>query len=473
MSCRARTRRVTWQTARSIAPAASSALRHTDGVTPPCEHPVAAAGSWTNWGRNVTAHPARTARPRTSGEVATTVQQAATDGQTVKAIGAGHSFTSIAATDGVQIRLDQMAAVLWHDAASGRVRVQAGISLHDLNPRLHALGLALPNLGDVDPQSVAGAISTGTHGTGGRLQGIAAAVVALQLVTGDGSIVEVDEQHPWFGAARVSLGALGIITEVTLQCVPAFLLHAREEPMALPTVLAQIDDLVESNDHTEFYWFPHTDKALLKRNNRVPPATERNPVGRFRGWLDDEFLSNTVFGAINRVAAHRPNLIPQMNRISGSVLGTREYTDDSHRVFVSPRTVRFRESEFAMPRAALPGVLAELRRWFDAGHEQISFPIEVRFTAADDIWLSTGQERDNCYVAVHQYWRSDHAAYFAAAQDIFTAHEGRPHWGKLHTLDAAHLESLYPHFNDFVAVRETADPDRHFTNPYLDRVLGS
>ena len=428
--------------------------------------------AWTNWGRNITAHPARIVRPRSTAEVTALVQRAAADGHTVKAVGAGHSFTPIAATDGVQVLLDRMARVLRHDAASGRVRVQAGLSLHDLNIRLDALGLALPNLGDVDPQTVAGAISTGTHGTGGRLQGIAAAVVAVQLVTGDGSVVEIDEQHPWFGAARVSLGALGVVTEVTLQCVPAFLLHAREEPMALSAVLAQVDDLVESNDHVEFYWFPHTDKALLKRNNRVAAGTRPDPVGRLRGWLDDELLSNTVFEGVNRLAARAPRLIPRVNTISGSVLGAREYTDVSHRVFVSHRTVRFRESEFAMPRAALPDVLADLARWFDAGHEHVSFPIEVRFTAADDIWLSTGHERDNCYVAVHQYWRTDPTTYFAAAQEIFTAHDGRPHWGKMHTLGAADLDALYPRFADFVAVRDTADPDRRFTNPHLQQVLG-
>ncbi len=428
--------------------------------------------AWTNWGRNVTARPARTLAPRSTAETAALVRQAATDGLTVRAVGAGHSFTPVAATDGVQVRLDQMAALLRHDAPSGRVRVQAGLTLRALNPQLQALGLALPNLGDVDPQTVAGAISTGTHGTGGRLQGIAAAVVAVQLVTGDGSVVEVDEQHPWFDAVRVSLGALGVITEVTLQCVPAFLLHAREEPRALPDVLERIDDLVASDDHVELYWFPHTDKAQLKRHNRVAPGTERDPVGRLRGWVDDELLSNTVFGAVNRVAARRPSLIPRLNAISGSALGAREYVEDSHRVFVSHRTVRFRESEFAMPRAALPDVLAALGRWFDAGHEPISFPIEVRFAAADDIWLSTGHERDTVHVAVHQYWRTDPTAYFAAAQDIFTAHDGRPHWGKLHTLGAADLDQLYPRFADFRTVRDAADPDRRFANPHLDHVLG-
>ncbi len=197
----------------------------------------------------------------------------------VKAVGASHSFTPIAATDGVLLRLDRMNRIVAHDSATGRVRVQAGISLHDLNPQLKALGLALPNLGDVDPQSVAGAVSTGTHGTGGKLFGISAAVVGVQLVTADGEVLEIDESHAWFGAARVTLGALGIVTEVTLQCVPAFLLHAREEPMALPDVLDQVDALVDDNDHFEFYWFPHTDKALTKRNNRVARG-HRAPAGR-------------------------------------------------------------------------------------------------------------------------------------------------------------------------------------------------
>ncbi|WP_375000546.1 D-arabinono-1,4-lactone oxidase [Aeromicrobium sp. CTD01-1L150] len=427
---------------------------------------------WQNWARSVRSHPMRVERPTSTAAVATLVQAAATEGLTVKAVGAGHSFTSIAATDGVQLSLDRMNAVLHHDAGTRRVRVQAGISLHELNPRLLALGLALPNLGDVDPQSVAGAISTGTHGTGGRLHGIAAAVAALQLVTGSGEVVEVDEQHPWFRAASVGLGALGIVTEVTLQCVPAFLLHAREEPIALPDVLERLPELVEENDHAEFYWFPHTEKALLKRNNRVPDGTRRRPVGRLRHLWDDELLSNVGFEVLNRAVRLRPSLVPRLNEMSGSLLGAREYVDHSHAVFVSPRRVRFRESEFAVPREALHDVIAELAQWFGARHETISFPIEVRFTAADDIWLSTGHERDNAYVAVHQYHRSDPTTYFAAAQDIFTAHGGRPHWGKLHTLDAEYFRGVYPRFEDFLAVRDAADPGRVFTNPYLARVLG-
>lgn len=430
------------------------------------------AEHWTNWARSAESHPARVAHPTSTADVAATVRGAVAAGLTVKAIGASHSFTAIGATDGVLLRLYRMTRVIAIDSVTARVRVEAGISLHDLNPLLHARGLALPNLGDVDPQSVAGAVSTGTHGTGGRLFGISAAVVGVQLVTATGEVLEIDEQHPWFGAARVTLGALGIVTEVTLQCVPSFLLHAREQPMALPAVMEQIDELVDDNDHFEFYWFPHTEKTSTKRNNRVAADVQRRPVGRFRHWLDDELLSNTAFEGLNRVLARRPAWIPRANDVAASLLGAREYVDDSFEVFVSSRTVRFRESEFAMPRTALPHVLAELASWFGSGHGGISFPIEVRFTAADDVWMSTGHERDNCHVAVHQYWRTDHRDYFAAAQDIFTSHGGRPHWGKLHTLDAPYFSATYSRFDDFVAVRDELDPGRTFSNPYLDRVLG-
>jgi FAD-linked oxidoreductase len=427
---------------------------------------------WQNWGRSVETHPQRIEYPASTAEVSGLVREAVAAGLKIKAVGASHSFTAIAATDGILLKLDRMNRILGHDSATGRVRVQAGTSLHELNPKLKALGLALPNLGDVDPQSVAGAVSTGTHGTGGKLFGIAKTVVGIQLVTGDGEVLEIDEQHEWFGASRVTLGALGILTEVTLQCVPAFLLHAREEPMALPEVLERVEEFTADNDHFEFYWFPHTEKALIKRNNRVPGGTERKPVGRFRHWLDDEFLSNTVYGGLNRVVARKRGWIPRVNTMAASMLSAREYVDDSYNVFVSERTVRFRESEFAVPRAALHDVLAELKSWFGAGHENISFPIEVRFTAADDIWMSTGHERDNCYIAVHQYVRSDYESYFAAAQDIFTAHEGRPHWGKIHTLDASYFAERYSRFHDFVSVRDKVDPGRIFSNPYLDRVLG-
>lgn len=428
--------------------------------------------TWTNWAQSVEANPSTIAHPANTAEVVVLVRKAVAAGKHAKAIGAGHSFTAIGVTDGVLIHLDRMKSVLGWDKAAGRVRVQAGISLHDLSPILKGHGLAFPNLGDIDPQSVAGAVSTGTHGTGSRLHGIANAVVGVQLVTASGDILEIDEQHELFGASRVTLGALGIVTEVTLQCVPAFLLHAREEPMALAEVFGRLDELVEDNDHFEFYWYPHTEKALVKCNNRVVAGTARQPLGKFKHWLDDEFLSNEAFDVINKVARRTPKLIPRINNVAASAISAREYVDDSFNVFVSPRRVKFRESEFAVPRYALPDVLAELRTWLDGGHEHITFPIEVRFTAADDVWMSTGHDRDNAYVAVHQYYKSDYRQYFGVAESIFTEHEGRPHWGKIHTLEADYLRKRYAHFDDFVAIRDQLDPTRVFSNDYLDRVLG-
>ena len=428
--------------------------------------------TWTNWGQSARANPVEVAYPASTADVVAIVREAAAAGQNVKAIGAGHSFTAIGATDGVLLHLDRMTNVLGWDLEARRVRVQAGTSLRNLNPILRGHGLALANLGDINSQSVAGAVSTGTHGTGGKLHGISKTVVGVQLVTASGEVLEIDEDHELFGASRVTLGALGIITEFTLQCVPAFLLHAREEPMALPAVFDRLDELIDDNDHFEFFWFPHTEKALIKRNNRVPEDTARKPLGKFRHWRDDEFLSNDGFDFINRVARRKPNWIPKINNVSGSALSAREYVDDSFNVFVSPRRVKFRESEFAVPRYAVQDVLGELRRWLDGDNENITFPIEVRFTAADDVWMSTGHERDNAYVAVHQYYKTDYTNYFDAAQSIFTAHEGRPHWGKIHTLGADYFRDRYEHFDDFVAIRNQLDPGRIFSNPYLDRVLG-
>ncbi|HPU14171.1 MAG TPA: D-arabinono-1,4-lactone oxidase [Aeromicrobium sp.] len=424
--------------------------------------------TWTNWAGNVSNSPQLLAQPSSTDEVVSLV----TSNRRVKAVGASHSFTPIAQADGVQLRLNRMNRVLAVDTETGLVRVQAGISLHDLNRRLDPLGLALPNMGDVDPQSMAGATSTGTHGTGSKLFGIAKAIAALQLVTADGHVLEIDQTHELFNAARVGLGALGIVTELTLQCVPAFLLNAREQPMALTDVLADLDSFADDNDHFEFFFFPNTNKALTKRNNRVPEGTAKSPLPKWRHKLEDEFLSNTFYERVQRVAAKRPNLVTRINNISGSLLGAREYTDTSHKVFISPRDVKFRELEFALPRAAAAEAISQMQAWFAKTDEQVSFPVEVRFTAADDIWLSTAHDRDNVYLAAHQFHTVDPTRYFNAMQDIFTAHGGRPHWGKMHTLTSDYFRTVYSRFDDFVAVRNQLDPERRFTNDYLDQVLG-
>lgn len=427
---------------------------------------------WRNWARNQSMAPVRVAHPESVDELAGVVKQAAADGLRVKAIGAGHSFTAIGLTDGVLVQMDRMARLLSADRATGLVTVEAGMALRDLNALLATHGLGLTNMGDIDVQTISGALSTGTHGTGRDSGALATQVVALDLVLADGSLVTCSraERPELFAAARVGLGALGVVATVTLQAEPAFLMVADERPMPLDDVLRDVEQYVAENEHFELYWFPHTDVALTKRNHRVDgPAA---PLSRLRALVDDELLSNGLFELTCRLGVAVPRAIPAINRACTKALSARTYTDVAPKVFTSPRRVRFREMEYAVPRAALPEVMAQLRTLPERHGLRVSFPVEVRFAPADDIALSTASGRDSAYVAVHSYVGTPFEQYFGLVEPLFDEVGGRPHWGKLHTLDAERLSSRYPRFGEFTALRDRLDPEGRFTNDYLDRVLG-
>jgi L-gulonolactone oxidase len=350
------------------------------------------------------------------------------------------------------------------------VTVAAGMPMYALNALLAAHGLAVPNLGDIDAQTVAGAISTGTHGTGMAHSTLASCVEAVTLVTGTGQILHVDASSEMFQAVRLGIGALGILVEVTLRCVDAFTLLADERPMRLTEVLAGLDEQIATNEHVEFYWYPYTDRAQLKRNNTVP--TSHLPLTRFRGWMDDDFLPNTVFQGACRLGKAVPAAVPALSAVAARALTARTYTDRSDRVFCTPRRVHFTEMEYEVPRAAMPEVLAALPAIIDRLPFKVQFPVEVRFTGPDDVWLSHGYGRESAYIAVHQFTGSPYEPYFRAFEAVCEPLGGRPHWGKLHYRDADSLRKVYPKFDDFLAVRERLDPARVFTNGYLDRVLG-
>lgn len=433
---------------------------------------MTAALTWFNWAGNVRATATRVIRPTSTEEVASAIREAAGRGQTVKPVGSGHSFTPAAATDGVRLLLDQPADPIRVDRASRLVTVPGGIPLHQLNRLLAELGLALPNLGDIDAQTIAGALATGTHGTGAKLGCLATFVESLTLVTGTGEVLTASatSRPEVFRAAQVGIGALGVITEVTLRCVDAFTLHAEERPGHLADLLAGLDEHVLGNDHFEFFWFPYTDRVQTKRNNRVP--AHDTPLPRLRGWLDDEFLSNSVFGAACRVGRAVPGLVPAISQVAARALSPRQYTGPSHEVFCTPRRVRFVEMEYGLPRAALPEAFAAITSMVDKLPVKVTFPVEVRFAAADDIWLSHGYGRDSAYLAVHQYRGVPFEPYFDAVERVARALDGRPHWGKLHGRARDDLRPVYPRFDDFLAVRERLDPERIFANEYTDRVLG-
>ncbi|MEY9211118.1 FAD-binding protein [Thermobifida halotolerans] len=427
---------------------------------------------WRNWADTHRMTPARVVTPNSTAEVAEAVRAAAAAGARVRMAGSGHSFTDIAVTDGTLLLPTALAAVRAVDLPGGRATVEAGMRLCDFNDALAAHGAALTNMGDIAVQTMAGATQTGTHGTGRASAGLAAQVERLEIVLADGTAVtcSADHEADLFQAARVGLGAFGVVTALTMAVEPAFLLHAREVPMPLDEVVERLAELRADNEHFEFFWFPHTDRTITKRNNRTTgPA---RPLTEFRAWLDDEFLSNSVFEAVNRAARRLPRLIPAINQVSARALTAREYVDASHRTFASPRRVRFVEMEYAIPVEHLPDVLREMRAGLARGEHRVSFPVEVRFAPADDVWLSTAYGRESAYVAVHVYQGCPYEAYFAALEAVFTAAAGRPHWGKMHTRDLSYLEKVYPRLHDALEVRERVDPQRRFTNTYLERVLG-
>jgi FAD/FMN-containing dehydrogenase len=452
--------------------------------------------TWQNWAGTASADPARRYWPRTAEAIADTVREAALAGLTVRVLGSGHSFTAAAATSGAALDLSGWTGVISADTQSGLVTVRSGTTLRSLNAALDMLGLAMPNLGDIDAQTISGAISTGTHGTGARLGGLATQVAALELVLADGSTVSCSEQErpDLFAAARVSLGALGVISTVTLRCVPAFTLAADERPMPLEEVTARFGEFAADNDHFEFFWFPYGKNALVKRNNAAgsispggqppgdppiggaarppkPPAPPRLPEWR-RFW-EYEVMENVAFGGLCRTGRAAPGLIKPLNKLAAATLSRRSYSAPSYRVFVTPRRVRFVESEYAVPRESVLDVLAELRRGVPRLADPVMFPVEVRVAAADDIWLSTAYGRDTAYVAVHQYLGLPYQKYFGLFESIMAAAGGRPHWGKMHTLDSERLRVLYPCFAGFLRIRDETDPERRFANPYLEQVFGA
>lgn len=430
---------------------------------------------WQNWGHTYEADPTVVV-PATVAELQALVADAAASGRKVKPIGAGHSFSGIGVPSDIQVRLSQLRGVVTADATASTVTLAAGTHLHEIPALLAPLGLAMANLGDVDRQTIAGATSTGTHGTGAAFGGISTQIAGMTLINGRGEEVHVGADDPDLPATALGLGALGILTDITLRCVPAFHLEAVEAPGRFDEVLAGWGETIAAIDHYEFYWFPHTDCCLTKTNTRLPTTVPVSGPSSVRRYIDDELLSNKLFGLMCAIGRRVPAAVPTINQLSGRALSARTIVDSSTNVFISSREVRFREMEYAIPVEAVPDALREVRAMIDKRRYRVSFPIEVRAAAADDLMVSTAAGRESGYIAVHRYAKddpADSAAYFSDVEAIMTAHAGRPHWGKMHTRDAEYLRTVYPRFDEFVAVRDRFDPDRVFANDYLDRVLGA
>jgi L-gulono-1,4-lactone dehydrogenase len=428
--------------------------------------------AWRNWAGDETCVPAARERPATLDQLCAAIARAAASGRRVRVAGSGHSFSDIACTDGIMLSLDRMASLLDVDPGSGLARVQAGITLRELGGALREHGLALENVGDIDAQTIAGAISTATHGTGAGLRNLAAQVSELKLVLADGStlLCSAEGDAEQWRAARVGLGALGVVAEVTLRCVPAFTLHGVDAPAPLAEVLERFEELALGNDHFEFFIFPHAEVALTRTNNR----TERPPRPRSRrsAYLNDVLLTNRAFELFCRAGRRFPGQIPRFNRLVTALAGRRERVDRSAAIFASPRLVRFTEMEYALPRAATPAAVRGVLELITRRGFAVPFPIEVRTVSPDDAFLSTACGRESGFVAVHMYRGMEWEPYFRAVESLMDALDGRPHWGKRHFQTAATLRPRYPEWDRFQAVRARLDPHGRFANDWTDRVLG-
>jgi L-gulonolactone oxidase len=434
-----------------------------------------ARARWTNWGGTYTCSPARIESPTTEEEIVNIVGGATQRGEHVKVIGSGHSFTDVGCTDGCLVRLDKYNRVLEIDREASTITAQAGITILQLSDALAHFGLAMENMGDVGYQTISGAIATATHGTGARFRNISSQVVAMSVVLADGDVMRCSPaQDPEvFKAAQVSLGSLGAISTVTLRCVPAYNIRSVQEPRRIEGLLEEFDELCATNDHFEFFWFPHTEWAQAITNTRTLDASpEHQRRGGLGAYVNDILLENHVFGMLQRAAQVRREWIPSLAAITAKTMSRKEVADRSDRVFANTRLVRFAEMEYAVPRPQLIPAVREIRDMIERKRLLVSFPVEVRAVAPDDIPLSPAYGRDTGYIAVHVYHKFEHEPYFREVEAIMNAHDGRPHWGKLHFQTAATLRPRYPLWDPFMAVRDRLDPNRMFGNAYLERVLG-
>ncbi|WP_433207735.1 D-arabinono-1,4-lactone oxidase [Nocardia sp. CA-107356] len=424
---------------------------------------------WTNFAGDQSCRPAVIERPSDRFELISAIERATQAGRRVRVAGGGHSFTDGVLTDGTLITLEQMNRVLDIDTSAGLVRCEAGITLGELSREMWRHGLAFANLGDIDVQSIAGATATGTHGAGVRLPNLSASLISVEMTLADGSVVVADRGRPeLLRAARVSLGALGVVSGVTVQAVPAFVLQSVETTMPLEEVLADLDEFVDGNDHFGFFAFGHSPLVMTKTWNRtdVPPR----PPRRIQRWFTDEFITNYAYWGACAVGRAVPAWIPAINRACTRVSGTHRSVDRSYRVFATPRRVPLTEMEYAIDRA---DAAEAVRRVLDvAQRHPAPTPLEVRFVAADDAYLSPAHGRTSCYIAVHQYRGLPWQPFFGEVEQIMMEYGGRPHWGKRHFRTADTLAPAYPEWKRFSNLRSQLDPNGVFANPHLTRVLG-
>lgn len=423
-------------------------------------------GHWSNWSGSVKCSPIEVKRPRSVEELATMVGECGRAGRHLRVAGSGHSFTPIAQSDDILMSLEELQGIESIDTERGTVTILGGTVLKNLGEKLFEHGFAQENLGDIDVQSISGAISTGTHGTGMRFGTLSTQVEGFTLVTASGEILECSrEREPEvFKAAQVSLGTLGVIAKMKLRVVPAKRLHYLGQRKELADCLAHLEQYKQENSHFEFLWIPYTGGVQAKfLKETTEPVSKSTLWGNFNKLV----LENYVYWILSESCRLFPRLCKIVCHISAQSIATIDEINYSHRLFATPRMVRFQEMEYNIPAEYTVAVINEIKECIQQRQFQVHFPLECRFVHSDDIWLSPAYGRESAYIAVHMYRGMPYRSYFYHIEEIFRRYQGRPHWGKMHTRTAGELAELYPHWHDFRRVRAALDPQGTFLNRYL------
>lgn len=423
---------------------------------------------WRNWAETWESKPEKILYPASIEEVVSIVKEASKLKKKIRVVGAGHSFTGLVATDDWLVSLDLLSGIENIDEEAGTVTVLGGTRLFQIGKALGEAGYAQENLGDINVQSIAGAISTGTHGTGLGFGNIPSQVKELTIVTASGEVLTFSEKEnsSYFKASIISLGTLGIIVKVKLKIIKTPIYEYRSEKIKYSLLEKQLDQLIQENRHFEFYLFPYSDLVQIKKMN----ITEKKPKKLFFHRLSSLVLENYLYFALSEIARYFPTLSPSISKVSAWGVGTSRVAGKSHDLFATPRLVKFREMEYSIPLEYLKDALHDIRKTIEEKRYKVHFPMEFRMVKGDDIWLSPSYQRDSAYIAFHMYKGMPYEDYFRDMEAIMLKYDGRPHWGKMHTLGKKELDKAFPKLADFLAIREELDPEEIFLNNYLKKM---
>ena len=426
------------------------------------EHAQSPIGHWQNWSSNQSCTPKHVFQPVSTSELASTLKEYSGK---LRVVGSGHSFSPLVNSNDMLISLNQITGLIGSDKSEHTARVMAGTPLHQLGPLLESIDQSMLNLGDIDHQSIAGAITTGTHGTGAKLSCLSHLIKSMTLIAVDGSVIECSASHnrELFNAARVSLGALGIITEIELQNRPKYRLKESIDVVPLKEALTNIETWKHQHRHVELFAFGYSDQAILKTLN----ITEEAPFQAKAPLISDDSLL-TLFCEVTRKA---PKLTSLIHHQIFRFIKPSSRVDESYKALTSVRNVRFNEMEYQVSADTGPECFERIINHIQKHKLPAFFPIEYRYVAGDDIWLSPFYKRDSASISIHHYYKQDYHGLFGELEPIFDDYQGRPHWGKIHTKEQKQLSEMYPHWETFQAIRQELDPKNQLLNPALSAIF--